>query len=65
MKMRVEKTVRKEDLAQFPNIAEIYKRQAQSELAEKVAEMCDLYMEEDIKQGAYRITAEVRVAKRA
>lgn len=62
--LRVEKTVRKEDVAQFPNVTELYKMQAQRELADQVAGMCDLFIEEDIKQGAYRITAEVRVAKR-
>lgn len=65
MPLRVEKIVRKEDIAQFPNVTELYKMQAQRELADQVAGMCDLFIEEDIKQGAYRITAEVRVAKRA
>lgn len=62
--MRVEKIVRKEDIDQFPNVVDLYRKQAQSELAEKVSGMCDVFMEEDKKINGYRITAEVRVAKR-
>lgn len=62
--MRIEKTVRKEDIDQFPNVMDLYKKQAQSELADKVSGMCDVFMEEDKKINGYRITAEVRVAKR-
>lgn len=62
--MRVEKIVRKEDIDQFPNVVDLYRKQAQSELAEKISGMCDVFMEEDKKINGYRITAEVRVAKR-
>lgn len=62
--MRVEKIVRKEDIDQFPNVVDLYRKQAQSELAGKVSGMCDVFMEEDKKINGYRITAEVRVAKR-
>lgn len=62
--MKVEKIVRKEDIDQFPNVVDLYRKQAQRELAKKVSGMCDVFMEEDKKINGYRITAEVRVAKR-
>ena len=62
--MKVEKIVRKGDVDQFQNVVDLYRKQAQSELAGKVSGMCDVFMEEDKKINGYRITAEVRVAKR-
>lgn len=62
--MRVEQIVRNEEIDQFPKIVDLYRKQAQRELAEKVSGMCDVFMEEDRKINGYRITAEVRVAKR-